>query len=234
MQAIWKGAISFGLVTIPVGWTTPLRTANRASYPLRRRQREYQVQTGVRDRWRGGPLRRHRQGVRNRKGSYVVFSDEELDSIGKALSGTVDVVQFGDPRHRPHLLQEVVLPGARQDRVEGLSEFVAGAAGEGENRPGQGGHPGNGKYLATLRAEEDVLVLETMWWPDEIREPRLQELDTEVDNGAKEMQMAALLIDNLATTFDPSAWTDASREAVEEMARRKAGEGREIVAPSTP
>jgi DNA end-binding protein Ku len=89
------------------------------------------------------------------------------------------------------------------------------------------------EYLSTLRAEDDVLVLETMWWPDEVREPAFETLQEEVEPSDEELKMASMIIENLTATFDPTMWSDASREAVEAMARAKI-EGEEIVAPESP
>ena len=89
------------------------------------------------------------------------------------------------------------------------------------------------EYLATLRAEEGVIILETMYWPDEVREPQFESLEEEVEIREEEMAMATMIIDNLAGTFDPSAWNDESREAVEAAAAIKV-EGRRIVAPDVP
>ena len=89
------------------------------------------------------------------------------------------------------------------------------------------------EYLSTLRAMDGVLVLETMFWPDEIREPAFDELAENPEIRDEEVAMAKMIIDNLTAEFDPSAWTDSSREAIEELARKKV-EGEEIVAPDAP
>jgi len=87
------------------------------------------------------------------------------------------------------------------------------------------------EYPATLRADEDVIVLETMHWPDEIREPRFDELTgTEIEVRSEEVQMAEMIIDNLTRPFEPAEWVDESREAVEELAQAKLA-GDEIVVP---
>lgn len=86
------------------------------------------------------------------------------------------------------------------------------------------------EYLATLRADEDVIIMETMYWPDEIREPQFETLEDDVEVRKDEVQMAQMIIDNLTAPFDPSAWHDESREAVEAAAKLKV-EGQEIVAP---
>jgi len=76
-------------------------------------------------------------------------------------------------------------------------------------------------------------VMETMYWPDEIREPAFEELAEAVEVRPEELRMAEMIIDNLTAPFDPSQWVDDSRGAVEELARRKM-EGQEIVSASTP
>ncbi len=72
-----------------------------------------------------------------------------------------------------------------------------------------------------------------MWWPDEVREPAFEALEEEVEPSDEELKMATMIIENLTAEFDPSMWSDASREAVEEMAQAKVA-GKEIVAPESP
>jgi DNA end-binding protein Ku len=84
------------------------------------------------------------------------------------------------------------------------------------------------EYPATLRADEGVLVMETMFWPDEIREPAFEALEEEITVRPEEVKMAQMIIDNLTAPFDPNDWIDVSREAVEELAQRKL-DGQEIV-----
>jgi len=87
--------------------------------------------------------------------------------------------------------------------------------------------------LAALRVRDDVLVLETMLWADEIREPDFDFLDSKVEPKAAELKMAELLIDSLSTDFDPADYHDAYREALEEVIEAKV-EGREVVTPAPP
>jgi DNA end-binding protein Ku len=88
-------------------------------------------------------------------------------------------------------------------------------------------------HLATVRAEDGVIILETMFWPDEIREPEFETLDESVEVRDEEVKMAAMIVDNLTGSFDPSAWHDETREAVEAAAQKKI-DGQEIVAPEAP
>ena len=87
--------------------------------------------------------------------------------------------------------------------------------------------------LATLRVREGVLTMETMLWPDEIREPAFGFLDESPEVRKQELAMAASLVESLSGDFDPSQYTDQYREAVESLIDAKI-EGRDLVpAPDT-
>lgn len=234
-RAIWKGAISFGLVTIPVGLYTAtenkrpkfrqLRKGDHARIRYKRVAESDEQEVAWEDIVKGYEIDRDR---------YVVFSDEELEAaLASRGAGVVDVIQFVDEdeidpiyyRQAYYLAPEKT--GAKAYRIlqraladKGLVGLARVAIRERE-------------YPATLRADNEVIVLETMYWPDEIREPEFEELAADVEVREEEVKMAAMLIDNLTLPFDPAQWIDESREAVEELARRKV-EGEEIVAPESP
>jgi DNA end-binding protein Ku len=86
--------------------------------------------------------------------------------------------------------------------------------------------------LATLRVRNGVFVLETMLWPDEVREPEFSFLDEDIEVRPQELTMAGSLIETLAGEFDPSQYTDRYREALEALIDAKV-EGREVVAPTS-
>lgn len=234
MRPIWKGAVSFGLVTIPVG----LYTATDNKRPKFRQLREgdharIRYKRVAEKDGEEVPFEKIVKGYEVDKDRYVVFSDEELEQALKTRgSGLVDVVQFVkseeiDPifyRSSYYLAPEKtgikaykILQRALQERaMVGLARVAI------RDR----------EYPATLRAEDGVIVMETMYWPDEIREPAFEELDEDVELRAEEVKMAEMIIDNLTSPFDPTEWVDESREAVEEMAKRKM-EGEEIVVPDS-
>jgi len=234
-RPIWKGAISFGLVTIPVG----LYSATESKRPQFRQLRK---DDASRIRYkrvaeadeREVPWEDIVKGYEVEKGRYVVFTDEELEAaLATRSAGTVDVVQFVEAQEIDPILyrQSYYLApdrsGAKAYRIllEALAEKgVVGLARVAIRER---------EYPATLRAQDDVIVLETMYWPDEIREPAFEELQAEVEVRPDEVAMASMIIDNLTAAFDPTQWVDESREAVEELARRKI-EGEEIVAPDLP
>jgi DNA end-binding protein Ku len=235
MRPIWKGAISFGLVTIPVGLYSAtenkrpkfrqLRKGDHARIRYKRVAETDGEEVAYEDIVKGYEFEKDR---------YVVFTDEELEAaLTSRGSGTVDVAQFVkeeeiDPiyfRSAYYLAPEksgvkaykILLQALKDRDMVGLARV---AIRERESP-------------ATLRAEDDVIVMETMFWPDEIREPAFEELDEEVEIGAQEVKMAEMIIDNLTASFDPTEWVDASREAVEDLAGKKI-KGEEIIAPETP
>ncbi len=234
MRPIWKGAISFGLVTIPVGLYTAVENKRPKFKQLRKsdhsaiKYKRVAEADGTEVAWEDIV-----KGYEVEKGRYVVFTDEDLDNIGKAVAGTVDVVQFVaaseiDPiyyRSSYYLAPEKTGVKAYRILLEALKDRdMVGIARVAIRER---------EYPATLRAEDDVIVMETMHWPDEIREPRFETLEEDVEVRDEEIKMAEMIIDNLTSPFDPSQWVDASREAVEEMARAKI-EGHEVVSPEAP
>jgi DNA end-binding protein Ku len=86
------------------------------------------------------------------------------------------------------------------------------------------------EQLATLRVRDDVLVLNTMLWPDEVRSVDFGFLDEDIETRPAELAMASSLIDSMAGSFKPEEFTDNYRAALQEVIDAKV-EGREIVAP---
>jgi DNA end-binding protein Ku len=234
MQSIWKGAISFGLVTIPVGLYSA--TEDKKAKFKQLREGDHSPIRYKRVAETDGEEVEYSKIVRGyeiEKGKYVIFTKEELNAIGKTLAGTVEVVQFVDsteidpiyfkksyylaPDKTGVKAYKLLLHSLKEENKVGIAKVAIRER----------------EYMAIVRPEDDVILLETMFWPDEVREPAFETLEVEVEPTKEELKMAKMIIDNLSTPFDPSAWHDKSREAVEEMAAQKA-EGHEIVAPDTP
>ena len=234
-RSIWKGAISFGLVTIPVA----LYTATESKTP------KFKMLRGTDH----SPIKYKRvaesdgeevvwddivRGYEVEKGKYVVFSDEELDAATAADGNRlVDVVQFVDEseidpiyyKSSYYLVPERTGVKAYKILLEALKDKGRVGLAKIAIRDKQ--------QLATVRAKDGVLVMETMYWPDEIRQPEFEELDSDVELRKEEVKMAEMLIDGLTAEFDPDAFKDSSREAIENAAQKKV-EGQEIVAPEAP
>jgi DNA end-binding protein Ku len=82
-----------------------------------------------------------------------------------------------------------------------------------------------------LRVRDKVIVLQTMLWPDEVREPDFDILDADVELRPQELKMAASLIESLGADFDPTDFRDEYRDAVAEMIERKRTTGETRPAP---
>ena len=235
MRSIWNGAISFGLVTIPVG----MYTATESKTPKFKMLREgdgsaIKYKRVAEADGNEVPWESIVKGYEVEKGRYVIFTEEELEAAsGGGNSRLVEVVQFVDEteidpifyRSSYFLAPEKTGVKAYQILLESLVKKGKVGVAKVSLREKQ--------QLATLRAKDGVLVLETMFWPDEIREPAFEELEIEVDVRPEELKMAELLIDSMSTPFEASDYTDRSREAIQEAAQKKV-EGQEIVAPQAP
>jgi DNA end-binding protein Ku len=174
------------------------------------------------------------RGYEVEKGKYVVFTDEELEAATAADGNRlVDVVQFVDEseidpiyyKSSYYLAPERTGVKAYKILLEALKDKGRVGLAKVSIRDKQ--------QLATVRAKDGVLVMETMYWPDEIREPEFEELDGDVELRKEEVKMAQLLIDGLTAEFDPDAFKDSTREAIEVAAQKKV-DGQEIVAPEAP
>ncbi len=89
------------------------------------------------------------------------------------------------------------------------------------------------EHLVALRFKDDVFVMETMYWPDEIRASDFEELDKDVKLRPQEVQMARTLIDNLTSEFNPQEYKDEYREALLGVVEKKIA-GEEIAVPEEP
>jgi DNA end-binding protein Ku len=235
MRSIWKGAVSFGLVTIPVALfaatedRTPKFKMLRASDGSPIKYKRVAEADGTEVAWE-----QIVRGYEVERGTFVTFTDEELAAAGaKGGAKLVDVVQFVgeeeiDPVHYKssyYLAPEKT--GIKAYRI--LHDALAASSRVGIAKVALR----EKEHLATVRAKDGVLVLETMYWPDEIRRPEFEELSLEVEVRPEEVKMAEMLIDNLTRPFAADEYVDRSRERIEELAHTKL-EGREIVVAESP
>jgi DNA end-binding protein Ku len=163
----------------------------------------------------------------------VKFDDEEIDNVQIDTSHTVEVVHFTpsdqiDPIY--YQRSYYLAPDELGVKAYGLMRKVLA---ETDKVAVTKVAIRDKERLATLRVRDNVLVLETMYWPDEIREARFAETDREIDVSDADRKTANLLIDNLTEDFDPGQFHDRYREALLEAVDQKI-QGNKIVAPSEP
>ena len=205
MRSIWKGTVSFGLVTIPVKLYSATEERDVAFHQVRRSDgsRIKYKRVAAAD-GEEVPVRRDRQGLRaahrrdrraHRRGLRRPAADHPEDgrrpAVRAAGGGRPDLLLHGrttSSRTRPALKPYVLLREALDE--SGRVAIVKVALRQRES-------------LACLRVRDGVLVLETMLWPDEIREADFSVLDEEVEVKPAEVKMAQSLIEALSGDFDP-------------------------------
>ena len=232
-RAIWSGSVAFGLVNVPVGLfaATEDRTVHFNQFQEgtsdRIRYKRVNERTG-----REVGLDRIVRGHEVGDGDYVLLSDEDLEAVEPGRSRTVDITDFVD-------LAEI-------DPIYYQKTYYLGPRGEGAARPyallhramADTGKAGiatfvmHGKqYLATIRAAEpDVLVLETMFFADEVRDAAdvIEDLPAGETFRGRELTVAKQLVESMTTGWNPANYRDTYRERVEDLIKRKQ-RGEEIV-----
>jgi DNA end-binding protein Ku len=232
-RAMWKGAISFGLVTIPV-----------SVYPATEEKTLRFNQLHDDD---GGRIRMKRtcsidgeevgyehivKGYEYEKDRYVILTDEDFEAIPVESSRAIDIQQFVqldeiDPMQ--YKKSYYLVPEETGAKAYALLR-------EALHRSGKVGIAKvsfrDKEHLAALRFRDDAFVLETMYWPDEIREADFGGVDVSAKVRPNELEMAQTLIENLTADWDPAEFKDEYREAMLRIVEAKInGEEIEIVEP---
>jgi DNA end-binding protein Ku len=234
MRSIWAGAISFGMVVIPVKLYAATEQRDIAFRQVHR-------EDGGRIQYRRVcsidgeevPYSDVAKGYELATGDVVVLTDEDLKDLPLVTAHRIDVLHFSPAGQLDPILAnkayylEPEPAGVRayvlfRDALE-RSGRVAVAKVAIRQR----------EALGALRVRDGALVLETLLWPDEVRNPDFKFLEENVDVRSQELKMAASLIDTMTEDFDPSAYKDAYREALEALVQAKI-EGNEVVRPAGP
>jgi DNA end-binding protein Ku len=230
---MWKGAISFGLVTIPV-----------AVYPATEEKtlRFHQLHDDD-----GGRVRMKRtcsvdgeevpyehivKGYEYEKDRYAVLTDADFDAVPVESSRAIDIHQFVDIEEiDPMMFKKsyYLVPEETGARAYALLREAMSR----DSRVGIAKVSFRDKeHLAALRFRGDSFVLETMYWPDEIREADFGGVDVDLEVREQELQMARQLIENLSSEWNPEGYTDEYREALLKIVEAKInGEEIEVQKP---
>ena len=233
MRSIWKGAISFGLVTIPIRVFTATEEKNISF-------RQVHSSDGGRIKYKRiceidgeeVPFPEIAKGYELPDGEVLVLQAEDLADLPLPSSKAVDVLEFVpfgqiDPTalskayylgpdskvaEKPYVLLREALK--RSDRVAVVKVALR-----------------NREALAFVRAVEDTLVMHTMLWPDEVRDAGEVAPSENVSVSAQEVSMAESFIDTLTADFDAERYKDVYREALEQVIEAKL-EGHEVEQPA--
>jgi DNA end-binding protein Ku len=232
MRAMWSGAVSFGLVSVPV---------KAYSATTNHDIRFHQVHGTD-----GGRIKYKRtcsvdgeeveyadivKGYETDDGELITLSEEDLDSLPTATGHEIDVIEFVPADQIDPLLFEksyYLEPDAKAAKPyallrEALVQTDRMAVVKVALRQRES--------MALLRVRDKAIVLQTMLWPDEVREPEFDILDADVELRPQELTMAASLVESLGADFDPAQFHDEYRDAVVELIERKRTTGDTRPAP---
>src|SRR5437588_5212033 len=225
-RAIWKGSISFGLVNIPI-----------ALYPATRRE---ELKFRLLRKSDLSPVNYKRvaekdgrevswdeivKGYEYEKGKYVVLKDEDFQRVDLEATQTVDIKDFVDLEeidpmffYKPYYLEPqkggdkayALLRDSLEDSKKvGIAKVVIKTR----------------QYLAGVKPEDGVLVLDLMHFADELADTEKLHVPNKVEVGKREMTMARSLIDSMSAKWNPEKYHDDYREALMEVIEEKVEAG---------
>jgi DNA end-binding protein Ku len=225
-RAIWKGNISFGLVNIPI-----------ALYPATRRE---ELKFRLLRKSDLSPVNYKRvaekddrevswdqivKGYEYEKGKYVVLKDEDFQRVDLEATQTVDIKDFVDQQeidpmffYKPYYLEPqkggdkayALLRDSLKDANKvGVAKVVIKTR----------------QYLAGVKPENGVLILELMHFADELADLEKLHLPKKIEVGKREMNMAKALINSMASKWEPEKYKDDYREALMEVIEEKVEAG---------
>ena len=232
MRAIWKGAVSFGLVSVPVKLYAATESRDISFRQVHAKD--------------GGRIRYQRvcsldgeevayadiaKGYETEDGEMVVLTDEDLAELPVSSSREISVEKFVPTEQiDPMLLEKSYYlepEGAGAKPYALLRQALLDA----DRMALVTVSLRNRMSLAVLRVRDDVIVLQTMMWPDEVRQPDLNTGSPE-DAKPQEVKMAHMLVETLAGDFDADEYEDDYRAAVEALVRAKIEGGEVEKAPA--
>lgn len=235
-RAMWSGAISFGLVNIPI------RLHNAVS---RRSVHFNQIdtRTGSRIQYKKVsaadgeevPSEQIAKGYQLSSGEYVLVGDDELGALDPEASRSIDIEQFVDLDEIDPIYYDSAYYVA-PDKAAKKPYALLTRAMEEQNKVAIARFVMRSKqYLAALRPKDGVLVMSTMVYADEVNDPTelVGEDVVDEDVSARELKMASQLVESLTEPFEPERFEDTYRNQVLDLIDRKAA-GEEIVATPTP
>jgi DNA end-binding protein Ku len=236
-RAIWTGSAAFGLVNVPVGLyaATEDRTVHfnqfQAGTSDRIRYKRVNERTGSEVKL-ADIVRGHEVSMDD----YVLVTDEELAAVDPGGSRTIDIADFVELAEIDPIYFQKTYYLAPQGEGAMRAYALLHRAMTDTGKAGIAAFVMHGKqYLAAIWAMPDVLALETMFFADEVRDPR-GEIDglphREAFRG-RELTIAKQLIDSMTAKWNPQSYRDTYRERVEDLIERKR-RGEEIVTGGAP
>ena len=228
MRAIWKGSISFGLVNIPIALYPATRKEELKFRMLRKTDLSPINYKRVAEKdGKEVPWDDIVKGYEYEKGKYVILRDEDFQRVDLEATQTVDIQDFVDLEeidpmffYKPYYLEPqkggdkayvLLRDSLRSSNKVGIAKVVIKTR----------------QYLAGVKPEDEVLILELMHFADELADAGKLHVPKKLEAGKREMDMARALIGSMSAKWDPEKYHDDYREAVMKVIEEKVEHGGE-------
>src|SRR5260370_7067010 len=232
-STVWKGHLTFGLLSLPVRLYSAARSET-VSFNQLHKSDHSRVKQVLYCQAEDKPIQRSEivKGYEYEKDKYVVVEDEEIKKVAPKTAKTMEVLEF--------------VKAAEVDPIYLESSYYL-APDEGGEKPyallfealRQSGYVGvaniamhNREHIVILRPGSKGILLHTMYYPDEIRQVEEFRTDTSTVK-PKELELAKTLVESLQAAFEPEKYKDNYRENLQAMIKAKV-EGKEIVETAQP
>ena len=229
-RTIWKGAVSFGLVHIPVA-LVPATTRQGIDFDWLDKRSMDRVGYKRINKTTGEDIDSENivKGVEYEKGHYVVISDDEIKGAHPKATQTVDIVAFVDAKDISFLYIDTpyyLTPDRRGEKVYALLRETL-------IQTGKVGIANvvlrNKQHLAVLMPLGKALVMNTLRWADEVRGVEYLELKDEAldpELAERELDMAKRLVEDMTEKWKPEQYKDTFQDQIMELVEKKAREGK--------
>ena len=233
-RAIWKGSITFGLITIPVGLYSAIgREDEKFDFHL------LHEKDGTRIHYERTCDKGHKdidwgeivKGYEYQKGKWVTITDEDLDALELESLHTIDVVTFAPheqidpiffdksyymvPEEQAVKAYRLIVDALEDEQLVGVCKVAIRER----------------EHLAAMRVKDRMLVLQTMHWPEEVRDAKFAQLRKKPRIDDRERKMARQLIQHLSSDFDPKEFKDEYHKALKKLIDKKIAGEEIVVAP---
>jgi DNA end-binding protein Ku len=218
---VWKGFISFGLVSIPVRLFAAARAEAVHFHLLHRKDK-----SRVKEVWycaeEDKPIDRAdmERGYEVSKGKYVVVEDEELKKVAPPTATTMEILQFvASDDVDPIYLEKSYYVGADEKTAKPFALFVAALEATKQQAIAKLAMHSR-EHIVLIRPSEFGLVLHTLYYPNEMHEAN-RKGSAKTKYSAKELELAKALVTHLKAPFKPSQYKDTYRANVERLIQEK-------------
>ena len=229
-RTIWKGAVSFGLVHIPVA-LVPATTRQGIDFDWLDKRSMDRVGYKRINKTTGEDIDSENivKGVEYEKGNYVVISDDEIKAAHPKATQTVDIVAFVDAKDISFLYIDTpyyLTPDRRGEKVYALLRETL-------IETGKVGIANvvlrNKQHLAVVMPLGKALVMNTLRWADEVRGVEYLEMKDEAldaDLNPRELDMAKRLVEDMSEEWNPAQYKDTFQDKIMDLVETKAREGK--------